>query len=137
MDGLKDNSKALLSCEGGCHCGAVRFRVTLPRQLKVICCNCSICRMSGYQHVNVAHQDFSLLRGEAELLEYRFNSGRAQHLFCRHCGIKAFYQPRSHPGDWSVNLACLELPGQVEVERVDFDGADYDANIDGLHEQVP
>lgn len=124
-------------CEGGCHCGQVRFRIQVPVRIKVIICNCSICQQSGYQHVNVAHRDFELLSGESELLEYRFNTGAARHLFCRHCGIKSFYQPRSHPGDWSVNLACIDLPGGVAVERIEFDGASFESNIDDLQQQVP
>ncbi len=132
MGTLNDRGNKSLSCEGGCHCGAVRFRLALPEVLKVIICNCSICRMTGYQHLTVAHTDFELLRGESDLQEYRFNTGRARHLFCRHCGIKSFYQPRSHPEAWSVNLACVALPRQITVERVAFDGANYEAHIDGL-----
>lgn len=133
----KPECTSVLDCEGGCHCGRVRFRIRVPAVVKVIICNCSICRMCGYQHLNVAHADFELLRGESELLEYRFDTGQAQHLFCRHCGIKSFYQPRSHPDDWSVNLSCVELPAGVVIEKIAFDGANFEDNIDRLHQQIP
>ncbi len=93
---------------GGCHCGAVRFRFTGPERLDVLECNCSICSMTGYLHVTVPHAAFTLLTPADGLAEYRFGTGAARHLFCRHCGIKSFYQPRSHPDCWSVNLRCIE-----------------------------
>lgn len=133
----KPESYAGHSCEGGCHCGRVRFRIAVPGKVKVIICNCSICRMTGYQHLNVAHANFELLRGESELLEYRFNTGQAQHLFCRHCGIKSFYQPRSHANDWSVNLSCVDLPAGLSIEKIAFDGANFESNINDLHQQIP
>ncbi len=93
---------------GGCHCRRVRFEVEAPARLEVIDCNCSICRMTGYLHLIVPAARFRLLQGEDALAEYRFNTGAARHLFCRHCGIKSFYVPRSHPHGISVNARCLD-----------------------------
>lgn len=39
--------------EGGCHCGAVRFRIRLQAR-RAIACNCSICAMKGFVNVIVA-----------------------------------------------------------------------------------
>src|SRR3546814_3195986 len=39
---------------------------------------------------------FRSLRGEDRLIRYRFGTGAADHLFCGACGVKSFYQPRSH-----------------------------------------
>jgi len=111
---------------GGCHCGAVRFRVRPPRDIVVTECNCSICRQTGYLHLIVPAGDFELLSGEEFLTEYRFNTGTARHLFCRCCGIKSFYVPRSHPDGVSVNLRCLD-PGQVDGVAVrQFDGRNWE-----------
>ncbi len=118
-----------LNCEGGCHCGAVRFRVVLPPKVEVRRCNCSICEMTGYVHLTVPDKDFELLRGAKSLQEYRFNTGTARHLFCGKCGIKSFYVPRSHPDCYSVNLNCLDLPAGIEVEWGEFDGRNWEANI--------
>lgn len=94
---------------GGCHCRRVRFEVDAPAQLlEVIDCNCSICRMTGYLHLIVPAARFRLLQGDDALAEYRFNTGTARHRFCRHCGIKSFYVPRSHPDGISVNARCLD-----------------------------
>ena len=93
---------------GGCHCRSVRFEVDAAPLPAVIDCNCSICRMAGYLHLNVPAARFRLLQGADDLAEYRFNTGAARHLFCRHCGIKSFYVPRSHPDGISVNARCLD-----------------------------
>jgi len=119
---------------GGCHCGAVRFRFTGPERLDVLECNCSICSMTGYLHVTVPHAAFTLLTPADVLAEYRFGTGAARHLFCRHCGIKSFYQPRSHPDCWSVNLRCIEGgAGHVGlIER--FDGRNWERAASRLAE---
>lgn len=133
---MNPSQKDRIECEGGCHCGAVRFRLALPPRIEVRRCNCSICRMTGYQHLTVAQSDFELLEGSDDLVEYRFNTGVARHLFCRRCGIKSFYVPRSHPEAWSVHLACVELPDGVEVNWGDFDGADWEAHIGEIRDIV-
>jgi hypothetical protein len=112
--------------EGGCHCGRVRFTVRAPADLTVIDCNCSICRMTGFLHLIVPKDRFVLLSGEGDLADYRFGSGVAQHRFCRHCGIKSFYVPRSHPDGISVHVRCLK-PGSVRSLQIQpFDGEHWE-----------
>jgi len=113
---------------GGCHCGAVRFEVRAPARLTVQHCNCSMCSKTGYAHLIVPAEDFTLLSGAAQLNTYTFNTGTARHLFCTVCGIKSFYVPRSNPDGFSVNLRCLD-PGTVEQVTVeDFDGQNWEAH---------
>ena len=123
-----------ITCSGGCHCGAVRFEVSIPRRIEVRRCNCSICRMTGYVHLTVPRDRFTLLEGASSLGEYRFNTGVARHLFCTQCGIKSFYVPRSHPHAYSVHLACVALPEDVEVAWGDFDGANWERHIDEIRD---
>ncbi|MBV8496222.1 MAG: GFA family protein [Gammaproteobacteria bacterium] len=118
------DSEVLVTHRGGCHCGAVAFEVAAPARLTVSDCNCSICRMSGYLHLIVPAARFRLLRGEDSLSEYRFNSGTARHLFCRRCGVKSFYVPRSNPDGYSVNLRCLDRATLAEVIVEPFDDND-------------
>ncbi|MGB2426892.1 MAG: GFA family protein, partial [Alteromonas sp.] len=92
---------------GGCHCGKVRFTVELPDEIEVEDCNCSVCSKFGFLHVIVPKSAFTLLTSEEELSEYRFNSGVAAHYFCKTCGVKSFYIPRSNPDGVDVNLRCL------------------------------
>lgn len=117
----------LITHTGGCHCRRVRFEVDAPADVEVLDCNCSMCRMTGFLHLIVPAPRFRLTAGEDALQEYRFNTGTARHLFCRHCGIKSFYVPRSHPDGFSVNLRCLD-PGTVGTTRIlPFDDNDREA----------
>ena len=117
---------------GGCHCGAVRFEVDAPARIAALECNCSICRMSGYLHLIVPAARFRLLAGADALSEYTFNTGAAKHRFCRVCGIKSFYVPRSNPDGYDINVHCLD-PATVEAIDVQpFDDANRDAATAGI-----
>jgi hypothetical protein len=118
------DAQPLVTHRGGCHCGAVAFEVDAPARLTVSDCNCSICRMSGFLHLIVPRSRFRLLRGADGLSEYTFNTGIARHLFCRRCGVKSFYVPRSNPDGFSVNVRCLDPATVVHVEVQPFDDND-------------
>ena len=116
---------------GKCHCGAVVFEVEATERIECAECNCSICGKSGYLHLIVPKSRFRLLQGEQELSTYTFNSGVAKHLFCRTCGIKSFYVPRSNPDGFSVNVRCLEpLPREVVIAP--FDGRNWERHAHTL-----
>jgi hypothetical protein len=120
--------EALVTHRGGCHCGAVAFEVDAPAHVTVSECNCSICRMSGFLHLIVPRTRFRLLRGADALTEYRFNTGSARHLFCRRCGVKSFYVPRSNPDGYSVNLRCIDRATIAAVSVEPFDDNDRAAS---------
>ena len=120
-------SEGEVTHRGGCHCGAVAFEVDAPARVTVNECNCSMCHMTGFVHLIVPRTRFRLLRGADALSEYRFNTGTAQHLFCRHCGVKSFYVPRSNPDGYSVNLRCLDQSTLAEVTVEPFDDSDREA----------
>lgn len=117
----------MIAHRGSCHCGRVRFEVDAPARLQVLDCNCSICRMTGFLHLIVPLRAFRLLSGADALTEYTFGTGTAKHRFCRHCGIKAFYVPRSHPDGMDVNARCLEPGTVLAMDTVPFDDADREA----------
>ena len=123
---MNGTAPGLVTHRGGCHCGAVQFDVEAPARLAVHDCNCSICSMTGYQHLIVPAARFRLLRGADALTEYTFNTGVARHRFCRHCGIKSFYVPRSNPDGFSVNARCLD-PATIESVSIEpFDGRHWE-----------
>ena len=93
--------------EGGCHCGRVRFRAQVDLDL-LSQCNCTVCTKKGILHLPVAPENFELLRGKNSLTTYTFGTGVAQHTFCWHCGMHAFYVPRSQPDRITVNARCLD-----------------------------
>jgi hypothetical protein len=119
--------------EGGCHCGRVRFRVR-GELTRVSDCNCSICTKKGILHWIVPRDRFEILSGEGELETYRFNTGVARHTFCRHCGIHAFYVPRSDPDKIDVNVRCLDDVDLASIAIEPFDGRNWERSMQG---QVP
>ena len=124
--------EALVVHRGGCHCGRVRFEVEATAVLEVQLCNCSICTMTAHLHLIVPRSRFRLLAGRDEVSTYTFNTGVAQNHFCRTCGIKSFYVPRSNPDGFSVNARCLD-PGTVERVRVArFDGREWELHAHEL-----
>ena len=117
--------------KGSCHCGAVQYEVEAPALIECHECNCSICSKSGYLHLIVPASKFRLLQGEDSLTTYTFDSGVAKHRFCKTCGIKSFYIPRSNPDGYDVNVRCLEpQPTQVNIEP--FDGKNWEQHAHEL-----
>ncbi|MEQ1802821.1 MAG: GFA family protein [Gammaproteobacteria bacterium] len=117
--------------QGSCHCGAVQIEVEAPETVTCEDCNCSICSRSGYLHLIVPRSAFRLVKGEDALATYTFNTGTAQHRFCRTCGIKVFYIPRSNPDGFDVNVCCLEpRPAQLVIRP--FDGRRWEQNAGTL-----
>lgn len=113
--------------QGGCHCGAVTFEVEAADSVEVENCNCSVCQMSGFLHLIVPITHFRLISGLENLSTYKFNTGVAEHKFCKICGIKSFYIPRSNPDGVDVNLRCLKTK-PADINIVDFDGQNWELN---------
>jgi hypothetical protein len=116
---------------GGCHCGRVRFRVQ-TEVLEALDCNCSMCAKKGFLHLIVTRDAFELLSGENDLTSYAFNTGIAKHTFCRHCGIHAFYTPRSHPDGVDVNVRCLDDDASARFTITPFDGREWESNVEKI-----
>jgi len=112
---------------GSCHCGAVKFEVEGAAQIECEDCNCSICSKAGFLHMIVPKSAFTLLQGAASLTTYLWGTGIAQHTFCKTCGIKPFYTPRSNPDGVDVNVRCLD-PVPTNLIIVHFDGQNWEAN---------
>lgn len=121
---------------GSCHCGAVKFEVTTDDEIEVERCNCSVCSKSGYLHLIVPNSKFRLLAGEDAITTYTFNTGVAKHTFCKVCGVKPFYIPRSNPDGIDINVNCLDdKPATIHI--VDFDGQDWEQHAHKLaHKSV-
>ncbi len=117
--------------QGSCHCGAVLFEVDADDKIKCGDCNCSICTKSGYLHLIVPASKFRLLKGASQITAYTWGTGIAKHTFCKVCGIKSFYTPRSNPDGYDINVRCLDIDvNQVEIEP--FDGKNWEKNAHTL-----
>lgn len=95
---------------GSCHCGAVTFEADIDLAQGTLRCNCSICFKARFWPAIVQPAAFRLLSGADDLTLYQFATKRDQHLFCRHCGIRAFGIGQSHRwGEfYAVNVTCLD-----------------------------
>lgn len=124
----------IVTHRGGCHCGRVRFEVDAPDEIDALDCNCSMCRLSGFLHLIVPKSAFRLVSGDSELSEYRFGTGMARHLFCRHCGIKAFYVPRSNPDGIDVNVRAFDRGSVQRLTVTPFDGEHWEQHAEALRD---
>jgi hypothetical protein len=72
-------------------------------------------------------EDFELLCGKNALTVYTFGTGVAQHTFCSHCGMHAFYIPRLQPDRITVNARCLDgVDGPSLKPNRFFDGRHWE-----------
>lgn len=123
---------------GSCHCGAVAFEVLAPETVEVEACNCSMCRRVGFLHLIVPKANFKLVCGADHITTYSFNTHVAQHTFCKTCGVKAFYTPRSNPDGISINANCFDDGEAPELVITPFDGQNWEANAAALaHKSQP
>jgi hypothetical protein len=122
---IDQGSSEPITLDGACHCGAVRFTVTLTEGFaSARRCTCSICRMRGAVAVTSTPDAFRSTRGEDKLAIYRFNTGVAEHHFCSQCGIYTHHKRRSNPNQLGVNVACLDAVSPFDFrEVVVFDGS--------------
>lgn len=104
----------------------------LPVSFSAVSCDCSICAKSGNVHVIVPAASFRLTLGEAALTDYAFGSGVARHRFCRVCGVKSFYVPRSNPDGVAVTYRCLDDWMAFNVAIEEFDGLNWEKNAGAL-----
>ena len=104
--------------EGGCTCGAVRFRVLSP-PLFVHCCHCTWCqRESGASfalNAMIEAERVQVLSGEAELVMTPSASGAGQRIArCPHCRV-AVWSHYAGGGDAVsfVRVGTLDEPGRL------------------------
>jgi hypothetical protein len=110
----------LKTYSGSCHCGAVRFEAELDFSQDSYRCNCSICRRTRFWPAVATPEHFRLLAGEAELTEYRFNTRKNLHYFCKHCGVRSFGVGTETPIGkmYGVNIGCLEGVTEEELSCI-------------------
>jgi len=120
--------------EGRCHCGSVKFKVSLSDGFNTIRrCTCSFCRMRGAVAVSAGIGGIVFVQGEDKLTSYRFNTGAAQHFFCSRCGIYTHHQRRSNQAQYGVNVACLDGVSPFDFAEVPvLDGVSHPNDNGGV-----
>ncbi len=100
------------SKQGGCQCGAVRYRVDgKPVALSV--CHCTECqRQSGSafgMSLLVREDGFQLLSGELKTFTRAADSGRTVDCaFCSNCGTRIYHDPSSLRGIINIKPGTLD-----------------------------
>jgi len=104
-----------VSLEGGCLCGAVRYRAD-AEPFNAGYCHCSMCRKSSGAPViaaaSVPKASLTLLRGEDVLKRYR-SSDAVHRLFCGTCGGQLFFDVIDDPDTIDLWLGSLDDPDRV------------------------
>lgn len=120
---MEANDVETKTWQGGCHCGAVRYEVTM-KLAGAITCNCSICSKTGTMLNFVPEEQFKLLSGEDSLTDYQFNRNIIHHLFCKRCGVRSFARGKGPDGKGTaaINVRCLDGVDLDAVPTKHFDG---------------
>ncbi len=96
--------------EGGCLCGALRYRITGPVG-EAVHCHCAMCRRSSgapvVTWISVPVERFTFSRGEPSV--YR-SSSHAKRRFCGGCGAQITFWSKHDPESIDVTLGTLDQP---------------------------
>lgn len=109
--------------EGGCHCGAVRYRMTEEVVYSAFC-HCEDCRRcAGAPVVGWAAVKRDQIEIQGETTDYQ-SSENGTRSFCGRCGTGLFYVNEVVlPGLIDVQIATLDeperLPPQIHVQVAD------------------
>ncbi|MEY9782356.1 GFA family protein [Sinorhizobium fredii] len=102
-----------------CHCGEIAIEVDAELS-RLVECNCSTCRRSGFLHRKVDAAAVRLLTEKRRLSTYVWRGLAEGHHFCPTCGTAILRS--GYPGDRvSLNARCIEGVDvfTLEVERYD------------------
>ncbi len=107
--------------EGGCLCGALRYRVdAAPRDTGY--CHCTMCRRSTGAPVlawaSVSAAAFAYTKGRAAIYQ---SSSRGQREFCATCGAQICYRDQGSAETVEINTGCLDDPAAVPPRRHIYD----------------
>lgn len=108
--------------EGGCLCGAVRYRV-LGEPARASVCSCTACQrrtgsLAGFG-AYFKEDEVRLLRGELKSYEHRSDeSGRWLKMeFCPQCGTTVTHTSEMRPGLRSIAAGTFDDPGWLRINR--------------------
>lgn len=96
--------------EGGCLCGALRYRATRTTAIPAYC-HCRTCRRASAAPVvawiTVARDDFAFTQGQPRSYQ---SSEHVLRTFCPVCGTPLTYANDRYPGALDVTTASLDAP---------------------------
>jgi hypothetical protein len=100
--------------EGGCQCGAVRYRITGAPVMTALC-HCSMCRRANAAPAVAwsmyAQEQVAFISGEPQA--YHSSPG-AERGFCAHCGTQICFRADYIPGLIDITIGSLDYPATIE-----------------------
>ncbi len=117
----EDHNEAGATVDGGCACGKVRYRMTLP-PLFVHCCHCRWCqRETGASYALnalIEADRVSLLEGEPEKTLTPSNSGKGQEIWCcPSCRVALWSNYAGFGSKVSfIRVGTLDTPDRIEPD---------------------
>lgn len=113
-----------MALEGGCHCGACRYRIDAARLDDVANCHCSICRRStGGTYVTwatVPKAAFAWTAGEPR--RYAATAGSTR-WFCPTCGAQLALWTELAPESIDITVTTLDRADAYPPDRHIFVGS--------------
>jgi hypothetical protein len=107
--------------EGGCQCGAIRFRTT-AKPVRAMACHCKTCkqRTGGAYGIGVyfKQEDIEFVQGEYH--EFKFHSTESgrwlRNEFCPKCGASVAWTLELRPGIRGIAGGCYDDPDWFDIE---------------------
>jgi len=110
---------------GGCHCGAVRYRLDWPEgggALPARRCGCSYCKRFDGTWTSLPEARLDIHTFGNPTGRYRFATGTADFLFCARCGVTvAALDANGGELKAVVNIHTLDDAATIEFDRSDSD----------------
>jgi hypothetical protein len=110
------------SCqEGGCQCGAVRYR-TSGTPVRAMACHCTTCKLrTGAAYgIGVYYQENDVEFFQGRIAKYRFESDTSgrwiQNEFCSACGATVSLTLEMQPGLRAIAGGSFDNPKWYEIE---------------------
>lgn len=96
--------------EGGCLCGAVRYRFSGTPQFQSMC-HCRSCRRAtgapAAAFVGLTHEQYEEIQGSRRIYE---SSPGVRRGFCGRCGTSLSFEGETWPGEIHIYTATLDEP---------------------------
>jgi hypothetical protein len=108
--------------EGGCLCGAVRYRAR-NQPVRTSACHCTFCQRRTGSAFGVGayfkQEDVEVLRGALTTYEHRSDETQRwlRIQFCPQCGTTVTWTVEAMPGMRALGLGTFDDPKWLKVER--------------------
>ena len=106
--------------EGGCQCGAVRYKATAAPQ-RAMACHCTTCKLrTGAAYgIGVYYRDEDLQFNDGEMRSFKFesdSSGRwMKNEFCANCGTTVTWTLEMRPGLRAIAGGTFDNPDCYDI----------------------